>query len=379
MRVVFIARYLQRVNHRKVMALAAQPGIELWHIAPRKWVDNFRAYEQELAQGEGYQLRLANPFPVRNDIHRFVYWPPTLWLNTIRPDIVHIEEEPDSLAALQAVWARRMWASTARLVLFTWQNVRRARSYPVERLARFVLRHVDHAIAGNRQAIEVLRQQGYPGPVTVLPQLGVDTDTFKPLDAAALRKELGLGEFVVGYVGRFAPEKGLDILVQAAAQVENCHVLLVGRGPMQADIEALARTHGLRDRLTIVSAVPHHEVPLYLNAMDVLVLPSRTMPQWKEQFGHVLIEAMACGTPVIGSDSGAIPEVINQAGLIVPEGNVAALVAHFQRLAHSPDERLRLRACGLERVKEHYTHEQIAQQTVQVYQATLMGQRIQRS
>ena len=138
---------------------------------------------------------------------------------------------------------------------------------------------------------------------------------------------------------------------------------------MQSEIEALADSLELRDRLVIINAVPHHDVPRYMNAMDALVLPSRTTPHWKEQFGHVLIEAMACGTPVIGSDSGAIPEVIDSAGLIFPEGDIDALAQHLRRLASHRDESRRLSQAGLARVHALYTHDTIAEQTARIYRS----------
>jgi len=370
-RVLFIARYLQMVNHRKVQAIAAQPGIDLWHLAPRRWTDSFRTYEQELREGKGYHFIALRTFPPHGDIHRFVYWPPTLHLSSIRPDIIHIEEEPDSLAALEIVLARRLWAPSARLAIFTWQNIRRRRRGVVERIAQFVLRRVNYGIAGNRGAAQVLCRQGYAGPMAVLPQLGVDTQTFKPMNADALKAKLGLGRFAIGYVGRFAAEKGLDTLVKAVERVSDGHLLLIGRGPLQIAIESQAAAAGMKDRLTFVGSVPHHEVPLYLNAMDVLVLPSLTTPTWKEQFGHVLVEAMACGTPVIGSNSGAIPEVVESAGLIFPEGDYTTLAGILQRLASHRNELQELSKAGLERVRLLYTHTRIAEKTLQIYQAMM--------
>jgi glycosyltransferase involved in cell wall biosynthesis len=104
-----------------------------------------------------------------------------------------------------------------------------------------------------------------------------------------------------------------------------------------------------------------------MNALDVLVLPSRTTPRWKEQFGRVIIEALACATPVIGSDSGAIPEVIGEAGLVFPEGNALALANAINTLHDSPAERRRLGALGRRRVRDHFTWRRVAEQMRDIY------------
>ena len=106
--------------------------------------------------------------------------------------------------------------------------------------------------------------------------------------------------------------------------------------------------------------MPHEQVARYLNTLDTLALPSLTTPTWKEQFGHVLIEAMACGVPVIGSSSGAIPELIGDAGLIFPEGDIAALRAAIISLQTNLCQRSELARAGRKRVLEHYTHDRIA-------------------
>jgi glycosyltransferase involved in cell wall biosynthesis len=101
--------------------------------------------------------------------------------------------------------------------------------------------------------------------------------------------------------------------------------------------------------------------------LDVLVLPARTRPNWKEQFGRMLIEGMACGVPVVGSRSGAIPEVIGQAGLTFAEGDVEALRACLASLIAHPRLREQLIAAGRERVLSYYTQAQVAAATLQVY------------
>ncbi len=139
-------------------------------------------------------------------------------------------------------------------------------------------------------------------------------------------------------------------------------------------LEAEAACLGVSERVIIKPGVPTYEAPRILEAFDVHVLPSRTFPNWKEQFGRTLAEAMACETPVIGSDSGEIPHVIGDAGLIFPEGNAQELAARVRQLLDAPELYATLAAKGRQRVLENYTQERIARQTFEVYQEMLAGE-----
>ncbi|MGH2486390.1 MAG: glycosyltransferase family 4 protein, partial [Ktedonobacterales bacterium] len=118
-------------------------------------------------------------------------------------------------------------------------------------------------------------------------------------------------------------------------------------------------------------AVAAAEAPRVLADMDVLALPSLTRPNWMEQFGRVLIEAMGCGVPVIGSDSGEIPRVIGDAGVIVPEGNVESLRAALRDLTERPERRRELAERGRARVFANFTQEQVARKLADVYKQAL--------
>ena len=147
--------------------------------------------------------------------------------------------------------------------------------------------------------------------------------------------------------------------------------IFLGGGPMLATMESWAARHA--DKVRIVAAVSHEHVPEYLNAFDVLVLPSHTTPRWKEQFGRVLVEAMACETVVVGSSSGEISKVIGDAGLVFPEGDVAELVHHLRGLHDNPDLVARLGAKCRARALENFTHRRIADQTVELYRQAITG------
>jgi len=168
-------------------------------------------------------------------------------------------------------------------------------------------------------------------------------------------------------VGRLVEEKGLHTLLRAVAGLPGGWLLLlVGDGPLKAQIEERAAQLGIRERIELTS-VPSDKVPEVMGKLDVLVLPSITRPNWKEQFGRVLIEAMACGVPVVGSDSGEIPNVIGDAGLVFPEGDELELRRHLAHLMAEPRRREILIARGHKRVEAHYTQRRIAEETYQMY------------
>jgi glycosyltransferase involved in cell wall biosynthesis len=173
----------------------------------------------------------------------------------------------------------------------------------------------------------------------------------------------------VGYAGRLVPEKGVDLLLQAAAQTPGVRVRIVGAGPERRGLADLIEKLDLRSRASLEPMLPSTQMPALLAELDALVLPSRTRPNWMEQFGRVLIEAMACGVPVIGSDSGELPNVIGDAGLVFPEADVAALAAHLRRLRDDPALRADLAERGRARVLSRYTQQTIAEQTFAVYRA----------
>ena len=240
------------------------------------------------------------------------------------------------------------------------------------------MKHTDGLIAGNQDGIRVLRQRGYHGLATVIPQLGVDEHLFKAESQPALRAKLGLmdEDFVVGYVGRFVMEKGLLTLAKALTDLDQrpgvnrrWKWLLLGKGALRSDLERWAVEQGFQDRLLWVESVPHREVACYINVMDTLILPSETTygltgltaVGWKEQFGHVLIEAMACKVTVIGSDSGEIPHVIGDTGLVFPEGNVAALQDCLVDLMSDRQRCATLGQKGYERAMTHYTNRALAE------------------
>ncbi len=184
-----------------------------------------------------------------------------------------------------------------------------------------------------------------------------------------MRPRFSLARPVVGYIGRLVPEKGVDLLADALAPLD-ASLLVVGEGPARRDLERrVAAWPG--SKAAFAGAVDHADIPDYLAFLDALVLPSRTTPAWAEQFGHVLVEAMAAGVPIVGSSSGAIPEVIGDAGLIFPEGDVEALRRQLQTLLTDESLRKTLIDRGHERVRTSYSNAVIATIQREIYARVL--------
>ncbi|MHB1861840.1 MAG: glycosyltransferase family 4 protein [Gemmatimonadaceae bacterium] len=292
-------------------------------------------------------------------IHLMTYGRALLPLLAQEWDVVHCWEEPYVLSAAQI--ARRS-PPRAALVYATFQNIAKRYPPPFGAIERFSMRRARGWIAFGRSVEATLeRRPGYRDrPRTVIP-FGVDLGRFSPDAAsrAALLDEWRWAEDdapVVGYLGRFVEAKGLPLLLHALRELRRRGVawraLFVGGGPLEPELRAFAAEHA--SRVHVATGVSHEAVPRYLRAMDVLCAPSQTTAGWREQFGRMIVEAFACGVPVIGSDSGEIPHVIGDAGLVVGERDAAGWTAALARLLTDDADRRALGARGRARAEAEF-------------------------
>lgn len=290
-----------------------------------------------------------------------------------QPDIIHLEEEAWSLNALQTVRLKKRFCPESRFIFRTSLSIpskQRFGPLPIW-IEKQVFRETDMAFPLSENAGKILKERGYTGEQIPFPN-GVDVSLFQKQDMHQLKTSLGLADsFVIGYVGRLLQMKGIDTLIEAIAMLDfPFKLLIVGQGEDKPIFRDLAAEHQISEKIVWVDVVPPEEVPDYLNCMDTLVLPSRTTADWVEFFGRVLIEGMACEVPVIGSNSGEIPQVIGEAGLVFPEGDAAALAEKIKQIASDPTLCETLQKRGLTRV-QNFTWETIAQRTYEVYQQLL--------
>lgn len=348
-------------NARRIYQALVQTGvIELTVIVPQRLkVDQVYAPTGWLcAQREGDDGYRLIPVPLRDPLNYgqgFESEPLGQVIKQIRPQIIHVVDEATSGYLFQVVWQRLIASPRSKVLFYGFDNLLIRHSWKSYLAWKLTWVQMAGGVTANSEALEILKRAGFPLGLPLRRIFwGIPTDVFKPMDQVALRKRLGLDCIhIVGFVGRLVREKGLGWLLAAFKRLPSqVHCLIIGSGPMREEVKCWSEHVDLVGRVHLYDARRYEEMPTYLNCMDVLAVPSLTTQHWKEQYGRVIAEAMACGVPVVGSDSGAIPEVMGSAGLIVPEGNVSALMEALQTAIFDKERRAYLTNEGLRRVDQ---------------------------
>ena len=285
-----------------------------------------------------------------------------------RPHLIDLNHEPYSVACAEVLALRDWMMPRVPVVMQVAQNIDRQYPPPFNWLQQRALRKVAAAYACNESARELLRARGFDGPVSIIP-FGVNTRVFAP----SPKTESANDALTIGFVGRMLPGKGLNVLANALSHIAslNWKLLLVGDGPERAAFEAKLATYQLLDRSRFTGAVSYQEIPELFHQMDLFIMPTRTTGRIREQFGRVLVEAMASGVPVVGTTCGAIPDVMGSAGLVVTENDAQALAGAIRQLLTNADLRTRLAISGRQHVEQNYSWELVARKTYDLFQQVL--------
>lgn len=270
---------------------------------------------------------------------------------------------PDGVAAaLLALWFGKPLAVTAR-----GSDVNLIPEHRVPRLLiQWAARRAQASIGVSAALVERLRSLGTEGDRLHVIRNGVDLSRFRILPAAAMRAELGLqGAPLLLTVGNLHEHKGQRLVVQALARLRRSYpgarLVIVGDGPDRTALQALAEREGVADAVRLVGAVPNAELARWYSAADVLVLASS-----REGWPNVLLEAMACGTPVVASGVGGVPEIVRQpiAGRVVAERSAGAFADAIDVLVHERPERADVRAYA-----EGFGWERASSEQLKLFQA----------
>lgn len=345
--------YANPANRAKLRALAGL-GVSLTVAVPDRWTTS-EGLVQTAGAGDDAGVHLV-PIPVRGpttDPDRLEWNAKALrrLLFDLKPDLIHVEEEPWSQpAALGLRMARRLGIPG---VLSTAESL--PRSYTVGQRFRRErsLRQAAGVIGSNNLALALAIKRRPTVPHLSLPHLGVTPPTMSP--------RVPHPGLAIGFVGRLVPERGLDLLFRACVGLAGKWTLtVVGTGPSQEELEGLAQRLGISARISWVGALPQAGMDEMWPRLDCLVLPSRTTQRWVMTVGRAALHAMAHGVAVVGTDSGALRELVGNGGRIVPEEDVPSLTAALQELYSDRSLCERLGAAGRRRVLEEFSDSAIA-------------------
>jgi L-malate glycosyltransferase len=328
---------------------------------------------EEPCQAEPISLFRLPEWPDSQEFTRFFYRGLVGILREKRFDIILVDAEPWALYKWQVWWLTRRYQPYALFGEFTFENLERPglRGWILSQFYRASARVDDFTISGNQASRRILLKYGASEKRNlVAAQNGVDTNDFIPVlpeKKSQFRQLFHLppDPLIIGFCGRFMVEKGILDLIAAIRELrldqthENVHLALLGEGPLKSTI-----TEECPPWLHVVVGQPSSVIPKFMQSLDLFVLPSKPSREgrrvWEEQFGHVLIEAMACGVPTLGSDSGAIPEVIGAPEAIFPHSDANALRQLLVKAIEDPPWRVALAKKQRQRVETNYSHEAVA-------------------
>ena len=362
----------RRLPHE--LALAGKGRWEVTVAAPTFVRGDLRPIPLEHFDGEACRLAPV-PLYFSSRPHVMFYGRALRRLLREEWNVVHCWEEPFVFCGAQVA----RWGGSARVIHYTFQNLAKRYPPPFNCIERYSVRRSAGWIAAGETVQQTLQGRSmYAGKPHRVIALGVDTTVFRPNrdTRVGTRRSLGWSENgppVVGYLGRFVPEKGLCVLTAALdAQHTPWRALFLGGGKGEGELRAWASKHS-ENRVRVVTDVKHDRVASYLCAMDILAAPSQTTGHWREQFGRMLIEAMACGVAVVGSDSGEIPYVIADAGEVVGEADQEGWTKTIGTLLDNPARRSVMGSHGRERAESQFAWPIVARKHLAFFEEVLTG------
>ncbi len=290
-------------------------------------------------------------------------------------DIAHTSETyyhytQQCLNAKRKGYIKKVVATVWENIPFNNEGIRGRKNFKKRALSE-----VDHFLAVTEGAKEALIREGCnQNKITIIP-MGINIDEFVRHELRSKSHEESGLEIL--FVGRLEAEKGIMELLDAFKLLTRQHknlnlkLRIIGKGSLRNYIVRRRKEWGISGKI-IIEEKSYNEMPNVYQKADIFVLPSKPTRFWSEQFGMVLIEAMASGLPVITTRSGSIPEVVDEAGILVKPGDSKSLYAGFTSLLESPALRKKLSKAGRERVIKNFDRQKVAKKIENIYQQCLL-------
>ncbi|WP_236625000.1 glycosyltransferase [Rhodopirellula sp. SWK7] len=367
MKLVIVSHACALPQNQHMFSLAAKKRD--WHVTmvlPQRWKNEYGKFmDAELYPSFSANLISA---PVINNgsvpLHAYRMRAGAL-LRKLSPDVVFAHNEAYALSTIQ--WCRAAKQNgDIPFGFFSCQNLVKRYPIPFRQSESWVYRNSKFFLPITNAVDEVHREKGYCGPSSILP-LGFDPDQYHATESIMKRhRDASSRTFRFAFVGRVVEEKGLVNLAAALGKIADLdwQLIMIGAGPYEPEVKAAFEKHHVAERVEWRGFVPHHEVARFFESVDCLLLPSETRANWKEQFGRVLVESMACGTPVVGSDSGEIPTIIQKTGggIAFREANPESCAEALRRMISDTDARCEMAESGHAYVHKKYALPVLADQ-----------------
>ena len=379
--------YVYSAYRAKIEALSEYHNLNITLITPEFGLEGGgqKVYAEQY-EGKDYRHIILSGY-FTGKLNFFVFKNLKSTLQSLNPDIILLEEEYWTQIAAQVTYITKKFFPHTKLILLSCENMchiwekeaetlyQKFRYTSFHFIEKYVISKLDGLIfqlPGVWQDFENrIDELGFKGKRGILPQLGVDYNRFATISPKLpeIRAELGLNDntFIYGYIGRITPEKGIEDMIHAFENwdKDNTKLIIIGNGDAEYvnQIKQLVRTLKLDDIVIFKNAIPFEDIPAYFQLFNISILLSHTTPIWKEQFGRVLVESMAAGTPVIGSDSGAIPLVIGNTGYIVPEKDIFSIREALNDAYINKSKYIKLSKLAQNRANTEFSYTAIAKKT----------------
>jgi len=363
---------LNRLLYSQICSLT---GWRLSLVVPDKWQDEFGNVLDDSAIDGSIDLHQIPVFANGNVILHGYKASIGKLIRQTTPDLIYVNHEPYAVSTAQACWAN-IRTTNVPFGFYSCQNIQKSYPPPFSWCEKMVYQNSAFAFPITEAVSEVLAHKGYIGSRTVCP-LPLDPAKYSPHLRSSPPSDFPVTSDhpVIGFVGRLTEAKGLRTLAKALVMIADLSwsFVVIGTGEFQEEFTQLLNMGKIGSRVAFAGFVPHEETPRWMASLDVLVLPSETQQNWKEQFGRVIPEALACGAAIVGSDSGEIPHLIRQSGggLVFRERDSDALAEALRIMITEPRRRAEMASAGRAWVIDNISLESVAKRMIATFEDAL--------
>jgi len=382
MKVLYVWHGAVEKGYRKIFSEFVKRGVNLVVITANRWFEAAKFQSFEFCETDkDYEIYpLATVFT--NHIRAFFYLNKFKIIKILlrhKPDIVYINEEPYSTASFMLIVLTKMFSPKSKIIIQSAENIFKRHPFPFNVFEKFSLNNIDALCVVPTEGIELYRRKGFKGEIFKVSYF-VDVDKFFRVPKEEVVKripELSFDGLKIGFVGRISEQKGIDTVVGAIKYLKDkgkdkIRFFVVGKEEPEyfSFLKSKIEEYSLENNVKFLGHFGYDELLYFYNSIDCLVLPSRTKSWLKEQFGRVIVESMACGTPVIGSDSGEIPIVIDNPELTFKENDYISLANILEKFYDGVLEKDKLSDSLMEKSRK-YTVEEVVKNKVEIFKKTL--------